>query len=66
MRWGTLMGLTAGAWLSYRFILPARVLDLKLGALSTGDLLCILASCAIPFAAAGIGHFLHIILGDAD
>jgi hypothetical protein len=66
MRWGTLIGLAAGAWLSYRFVLPADVLDLKPGALSIGDLLCIFVSCAIPLAAAGIGHFLHIILGDAD
>jgi hypothetical protein len=42
MWWGTIVGFAVGAWLSYSFILPTDVLNLKLVTITISDLLRIL------------------------
>jgi hypothetical protein len=70
MWWGTIIGLAIGAWLSYSFILPTGILDVKLAEMTIGHLLRIfvrifggLVAIAIV---AGIGHLVDIGLGKAD
>ena len=65
MWWGSIVGLAIGAWLSYSFILPADVLDLKIVAMTIDDLLRIFGALAATLVAAGIGHLVDIILGNA-
>lgn len=66
MWWGTIVGLAVGAWVSYSFILPADILNLKLAAMTIGDLLRIFGALAATLVAAGIGHLVDIGLGNAD
>ncbi len=66
MWWGTIVGLAVGAWLSYSFILPTDVLNLKLGAMTIGDLLRIFGALVATLVAAGIGHLVDIGFGNAD
>jgi hypothetical protein len=66
MWWGTIVGIAIGAWLSYSFILPADVLNLKLAAMTIGDLLRIFGALVATLVAAGIGHLVDIGLGNAD
>jgi hypothetical protein len=65
MPWCTIIGLAVGVWLSYTFILPSNVLDLKLAAMTISDLLRIFAALAAPFGVAAIGHIVDICLGNA-
>ena len=66
MWWGTIVGLAVGAWLSYSFILPADILNLRLAAITIGDLLRIFVAVAATLAAAGVGHLVDIGMGNAD
>jgi len=66
MWWGTIIGFVIGAWLSYSFIFPADILDLKLAAITIGDLLRILGGLVATVVVAGIGHLVDIGLGNAD
>jgi hypothetical protein len=65
MWWGSIVGLAIGAWLSYSFILPADVLNLKLAAMTIDDLLHIFGALVATLVAVGIGHLVDIILGNA-
>jgi len=66
MWWGAIVGFAVGAWLSYSFILPADILNLKLVAMTIGDLLRIFGALVATLVAAGIGHLVDIGLGNAD
>ena len=39
MWWGTIVGLGVGAFVSYSFILPSDILNLKLSTMTIGDIL---------------------------
>ncbi|MGD0236210.1 MAG: hypothetical protein ABSC55_16950 [Syntrophorhabdales bacterium] len=58
MLWGIIIGLGVGAWLSYSFILPADVLNLKLAEITIGDILRILGAFFATFGGAGIGSLI--------
>jgi hypothetical protein len=66
MWWGTIVGLAVGAWLSYSFILPTDILNLKLVAMTIGDILRMVGALAITIAFASIGHLVDVMAGNAD
>jgi hypothetical protein len=66
MWWGTIIGFIGGLWLSYAFIFPADLFNIKLGALTVGGLLRIFGGLVATFIAAGIGHIVDVGLGNAD
>jgi hypothetical protein len=66
MWWGTIIGLAIGAWLSYSFILPTGILDVKLAEMTIGHLLRIFGGLVAIAIVAGIGHLVDIGLGKAD
>ena len=59
---GTIIGLAAGAWVSYSFVLPTDVLSLKLAEITIGDILRILASFVIFLAGGGIGALMDALI----
>ena len=66
MWWGTIVGLVIGGWLSYSFVLPTDVLNLKLAAITIGDLLRIFGALVVTLVTTGIGHLVDVGLGNAD
>ena len=66
MWWGTIIGVVIGALLSYSFIFPPNILDLKLAAMTIGDLFRIFGGLVATVMAAGIGYLVDIGIGNAD
>ena len=64
MFWGTIIGLIIGASLSYNFILPADVWNLKLAAMTIGDLIRILGALVVTFGVGGIGLLIDTLIHD--
>lgn len=66
MWWGTIVGFAFGIWLSYSYILPGDILNLKLSALTVGDIFRMIGALVIIGICAGIGHLVDIGTGNAD
>jgi hypothetical protein len=66
MWWGTIVCFVIGAWLSCSFILPADILNLKLSAMTIGDILRMIGALVSAIVAAGIGHLIDVMAGNAD
>lgn len=66
MWWGAIVGFAIGFWLSYSFIFPADIIGLKLAGITIGDLLRIFGGFVATVVAAQLGHFVDIVLGNAD
>lgn len=66
MLWGTIVGLVVGVWVSYSFILPVDILNLKLSAITIGDILRIFGALVITIVAAKVGHLVDIGTGNTD
>lgn len=66
MRWGAIIGLVIGGWVSYTFIFPHDVLSISLAAITIGDILRIVGGLIATFIAAVIGHFIDIGRGAAE
>lgn len=66
MWWGTLIGLAIGFWLAYSFIFPADIPNIRLAAMTIGDLLRAFGGLVATTIVAGIGHLVDIGLGNAD
>lgn len=62
MGWGTIIGLGVGVWISYSFILPSDVLNIKLAAMTIGDLLRIFGALVATVTAGGIGLLVGMIV----
>jgi hypothetical protein len=59
MVWG-FIGFCVGAYISYSFILPDGLLNIKLATLTIGDILRVIGSLALVFLTTGIGG----VIGD--
>lgn len=64
--WGAIIGFIIGASLSYNFILPTDILNLRLAAMTIGDLLRIFGALVATLVTTAIGHLVDIALGKAD
>jgi hypothetical protein len=66
MWWGTIAGVAIGIWLSYSFVLPSDILNLKLSAITIGDILRIFGAFIITVVISYIGHLVDIGTGNAE
>jgi hypothetical protein len=66
MCWGTIIGFVIGALVSYSFIFPANISDLRLAAMTIVDLLRIFGALVATVVVAYIGYLVDICLGNAD
>ena len=66
MLWGTIIGFVIGVFVSYSFIFPANILDLRLVAMTIGDLLRIFGGLVATVVVAYIGYLVDICLGNTD
>jgi len=65
MWWGTLVGLGIGFWLAYTFIFPADILNIRLAAMTIGDLLRIFGGLVVTALVGAIGYLVDIGFGKA-
>lgn len=62
--WATIVGFVVGALLSYSFILPTDLLNLKLAAMTIGDLLRIFGAMVATLVTTGIGVLIDYLRND--
>ena len=66
MWWGTIAGVAIGGWISYSFILPNDILDLRLAFITIGDIFRMIGSFILIIIAANIGHLIDVGMGNAE
>jgi hypothetical protein len=61
---GIIIGIAAGAAAAYFFILPGDILNLKLSAMTIGDVLRIIGAFVATVITAGIGFIIDTLNSD--